>query len=245
MGQTTELLCELSADGRWIRHDGRDMLMDTGVHELVRIFPVLHEGAIVLDVGAGAGHFAHQVFAEYPSAAVYSFEPTAQLFMQLRSAAESNKHHTALRLALGSENRMRTIRMTKAPKSNSFLRFLPDGPLAEVLEEVGSENVIMRRLDDWYEETIGDWDRIAFLKMDAQGYELEIIRGADKVLANTTAVLAEVSFVPQYQDHPLVDDVDRELGDRGFSRAVLLCSPRPDLWADGLYVRKELLESQT
>jgi FkbM family methyltransferase len=54
------------------------------------------------------------------------------------------------------------------------------------------------------------------LKLDAQGLELAILRGAGSVLATVLIVESEVEFNPQYQDQPLFGDVDRELRKHGF-----------------------------
>ena len=54
------------------------------------------------------------------------------------------------------------------------------------------------------------------LKLDVQGYELEVLRGAHQVLAGTEAVLTEVSLVEYNEGAPLALEVITELSRNGF-----------------------------
>ena len=55
------------------------------------------------------------------------------------------------------------------------------------------------------------------IKIDTQGYELEILKGAGDVLANVKLVELEVEFNEQYQGQPLFADVDGYMRSRGFA----------------------------
>jgi hypothetical protein len=54
------------------------------------------------------------------------------------------------------------------------------------------------------------------LKLDVQGFELEALRGAERVLASVDTVLTECSFVPFYSGQALFDEVRDFLHERGF-----------------------------
>jgi hypothetical protein len=71
--------------------------------------------------------------------------------------------------------------------------------------------VTTRRLDD-----ISEVGVIDFLKVDAQGSELAVIRGAHKKLAGAVFVQAEVAFVALYHGQPMFRDVDEALTRLGF-----------------------------
>lgn len=74
----------------------------------------------------------------------------------------------------------------------------------------GSEDIATNRLDDAME---GPMD---FLKIDAQGAELMVFEGAERLLENAVAVQTEVSFFQIYEDQPTFGDIDRDLRVRGF-----------------------------
>jgi hypothetical protein len=68
-----------------------------------------------------------------------------------------------------------------------------------------------RRLDDIPEVT-----NIDLLKIDVQGGELGVIKGAERHLKNAVMVLTEVEFVEMYSGQPLFADIDAELRRQGF-----------------------------
>lgn len=55
-----------------------------------------------------------------------------------------------------------------------------------------------------------------FIKIDTQGYELEILKGGESTLANAEFVLLEVSFLDIYADCPLVSETIDFMKERGF-----------------------------
>ncbi len=104
------------------------------------------------------------------------------------------------------------------------------------------------RLDDLGPNIVVD-----FLKIDVQGYELEIMRNGTSKLSNTVVIECEVEFVPMYRDQPLFGDIQCFLRDQGFVLHKLIdvggrpfrpfSPPNPYLpmsqllWADAIFVR--------
>jgi hypothetical protein len=90
------------------------------------------------------------------------------------------------------------------------LRAVPDS------RTVAVENVRMERLDDlWPHVAAGA--RHPYLKIDTQGYELEVLRGAASALDDVVLVEAELSLLPTYDAGPLFADVVPFLAGRGFA----------------------------
>lgn len=121
--------------------------------------------------------------------------------------------------------------------------------LHELMTLVAEHPVQTRRLDDI--EEIGDVD---FVKLDAQGAGLPVLRGGERVLKSVSVVQVEVEFLELYEGEPLFADVDRYLRSQGFvfhtflgfgSRCFkpLLAGGNPNrginqmLWSDAVYVR--------
>jgi len=75
--------------------------------------------------------------------------------------------------------------------------------LAEVCRVTRVEEVQTTRLDD-----IPELGEVDFLKMDVQGAELDVIRGARKTLQSVTVIQTEVEYIPLYKNQPLFSDVD-------------------------------------
>jgi hypothetical protein len=76
---------------------------------------------------------------------------------------------------------------------------------------VGSEIVQVSRLDD-----IALSAKRPYLKMDVQGAELMVIRGAQRFLQTAVAVEAEMSLAELYVGQPLIHDIVSELRALGF-----------------------------
>ena len=70
--------------------------------------------------------------------------------------------------------------------------------------------MIAIRLDD-HPFTTSD-----FIKIDVQGSELDVLKGATKTLKNSLGLCVEVEFLPVYLDQPLFGDVCKLLAEQGF-----------------------------
>lgn len=124
--------------------------------------------------------------------------------------------------------------------------------LEEVTTVVQRSEMLTKRLDDLIPELPGG--RVDYLKLDVQGYELFVLRGAEKVLKETLVVHTEVEFVDMYEGQPLFAEVDQFMRKAGFifhrfasihGRPVkpLYFAANPlqpisqQMWADAVYVR--------
>ncbi len=86
-------------------------------------------------------------------------------------------------------------------------------------------------------EAYENFQQLDFLKLDVQGYELEILKGASGLLQRTEFVLMETSFIPINKGCPLILEVITFMDSLGF-RTMDFCSQvrRKDgsLWATDL-----------
>lgn len=118
--------------------------------------------------------------------------------------------------ALGSREGLATLHLTRKPELSSFLRpnesFTQEFHRPERFEIVGSQRLQLRTLDSFLPQIRGP----IYLKIDVQGYEAEVLRGAQKMLRNCLALEVEVEFSPVYQNQPLFGDIDSLLRECGF-----------------------------
>jgi hypothetical protein len=93
------------------------------------------------------------------------------------------------------------------------------------------------RLDD----VVPAGTNVGLLKLDVQGYEMEALRGACRVLTEAKSLLVEANYVPHYEGAVDFDQLHRFLADAGFCvhgiSAPFTDRERP-LWADAMYVRR-------
>jgi FkbM family methyltransferase len=199
---------------------------------------------LVLDVGANAGGYAAQLRRLGYSSKIVSFEPLGEAFAALARAAAHDPLWDCHRLALGGSDGTAEINVAANAVSSSLLeindRALRSAPQAGY---VGTEPVQVARLDSIWPELASDGDRV-WLKLDVQGLELEVLKGAEASLPSITCVQAELSFVPLYDGSPTFLELIEYLGARGF-RLAGLEEGHDDvrtgemLQADGIFVRDE------
>ncbi|HLA63333.1 MAG TPA: FkbM family methyltransferase [Rhodothermales bacterium] len=138
-----------------------------GTEKLMRA--VLRPGAVVADVGANVGYYtrlaAHLVG---PTGAVHAFEPTPHAYRLLELNAADLPCVQAHRLALSDHDGETTI----------YVR--ASGDLSSLAGGDGAEAVPVRvaRLDT----ALAGVERLDFLKVDVEGFEPEVLRGAQRAM---------------------------------------------------------------
>jgi len=164
--------------------------------------------SVVFDVGANEGDSALRFRAAFPKATVYSFEPVHGTFEDLKRNVGGDDLIKPYQLALGSKDGDATIYLTGDTYTNSLVK--PD-------RSVGSEVVKVRTLDGFTSEN--GIERIDLLKIDTEGLDLEVLKGAHKKLSSgrVAFVLVEVGFHPGDARHVLFDDVRSFLVPMGFA----------------------------
>ena len=174
----------------------------------------------VLDVGAHHGEYALSLRrdARYPGRIV-SFEPQSEAHSGLAAASQADRAWTAQNVALGAEDGERDLRvaastpMTSLRSASAVGRDFYPGRLRT--ERV--ERVTVRRLDDVFEECIeGLADPRVFLKIDTQGWDLEVLRGSERVLPGIHAVQVELAVRRLYEGVPRYLEILEWLDERGF-----------------------------
>jgi FkbM family methyltransferase len=172
----------------------------------------------VFDVGANHGGFGDQLRDIGYKGWIVSFEPVRAAFEDLSKHAAARPPWRVFQYALGSKAGQAEINVCECDLLNSFLT--PTGPSQTLPTNqiVGRETVEIRRLDDLFDECMaGIPAQRLYLKIDTQGFDLEVLRGADGVLANFQGAQTEVSFVPIYHQMPKYFESLREFESRGFS----------------------------
>lgn len=174
---------------------------------LARVFET-YKIDCVFDVGANAGQFRdlvrNQVGYRGP---IQSFEPVSANVSTLKRRAESDPAWRIWPWALGRESQTKTITLYSSPGLSSLLP--PDlDAMHKLLPKpgttvTGTEQVTVRRLDEVYGEvTAGLTFSNIFLKLDTQGYDLDVIEGAGTALDRVAALQTELSLLPIYQGIP-------------------------------------------
>ena len=155
----------------------------------------------IVDVGAASGAWSRMAAAIWPNAHLVGFEGNRTNEPHLERTRRDLPQFDYHLCFLGAEPGTVTYANRGAQTS------LYTGA-------AGTNTADMRTLDACIEE--GHAPQPQLLKLDVQGYELEVLEGAREVLSRCEAVLAEVSFFHFHPEMPTADDVIAYLKERGF-----------------------------
>ncbi len=172
-----------------------DLARDVAIHLGTVAHPVL------FDVGANEGQTIEEMRRVFPDATIVSFEPSPRTFASLSRRLSGASRIRLENLAVGDT--IGTLPFTVCGDwsvNDSLLRptFSPDSTKVDVavttLDRYCADHAIARV----------DW-----LKIDTQGFDLHVLRGAASLLArgDIRAVSAEAMFVPMYEGQPSLVDL--------------------------------------
>jgi FkbM family methyltransferase len=172
---------------------------------------------LVLDVGANVGQFGTMLRELGYRGRIVSFEPLSAERGQLLKAVEGDPlWEVAPQAAIGDEDGEIDIHVAANSQSSSALDMLDaHSVVAPESRYVGSERVSLRRLDDLAPGYLRQ-DSIAFLKIDTQGYEDRVLKGAGVTLAKSSGLQLELSLVPLYEGQRLFDELSERVKASGF-----------------------------
>jgi FkbM family methyltransferase len=170
----------------------------------------------VLDVGANTGQYGIKLRRSGYRGVIHSFEPMTRAFAALHRTASPDPHWYCHRLALGSKAEHRLIHIAGNSYSSSFLPMLERHVIsAPQSKYIGHEIVPVERLDALQPRLLAPGDRV-YLKLDVQGFEREVLRGAPETLKRIAVLESELSIVPLYENGVLLPYMVRLLKKLGF-----------------------------
>jgi FkbM family methyltransferase len=199
---------------------------------------------VVFDVGAHVGQYATRLRNVGYRGRIVSFEPQAAAFAFLSQKAMLDPQWEVVRLALGDCEAEQNLNIAENSWSSSFLTASTGVLEIEAgIGQVSKEIVLVKTLDQVCQEFVGPSDRV-FLKIDAQGYEPQILMGARSLLVGCSAVQMEMALFLSYQGQKSFPEMMEYMSESGFRLAHL----ERGFWdarsgflmeADGIFVRAD------
>lgn len=207
-------------------HDIKQVKSDRSVFD--DLGPLL--APTIFDVGANIGQTIDDVLAVYPGATVHSFEPGA-VFHQLSTTHSKLAHLN--NAALGAQVGTLPFYENTQAVMSSFLKLDTGWGEQKKATPVPVDTL------DRYCEAHGV-QSIDLLKSDTQGFDLEVLKGATRMLneRRIKAVFLEINFANLYKDQPGLNEIYRFLAARGFDLVSFYDfyyhNDRPG-WTDALF----------
>src|SRR4051794_884855 len=128
---------------------------------------------VIFDVGANIGQSTTEFVEVYPEARVFAFEPIAASFAELLEASRDLPNVVCNQLAIGPRPSSGVMKSVGTSTGNKIITGRPPGP--------DQEDVQIVRGDDFC--AAHDIEHIDFLKVDTEGFDLDVLCGFQKMLA--------------------------------------------------------------
>jgi FkbM family methyltransferase len=176
-----------------------------------------HEIDLVLDIGANMGQFASMLRQSGYKGQIVSFEPLFNAHKILLNKSAADPLWTiAPRMAIGEKDGEISINISANSVSSSVVDML-DSHLEVAPEShfIGSEIVPVYRLDSVAEDFVPATAR-AFLKIDTQGYESQVLAGASQLIPLLKGIQVELSLMPFYEGEWSFVDMVSSIKNMGF-----------------------------
>lgn len=154
---------------------------------------------VVLDVGANRGQYARELRRYGYAKRICSFEPLPGAFERLAVRADGDAGWRAFNLALGAEDGTAALNVAgNEGASSSMLPMLdrhreaaPESAYVDIVD------VPVRRLDSLWADLVVAGET-PFLKLDVQGFEGEVLKGAAGSIDSLAGLQVEISLAPLY-----------------------------------------------
>lgn len=164
-------------------------------------------GLTLIDVGA-AGGIEKRWQAVIEDLVYYGFEPDKRSFENLSSHTNA-RSAKIFPFALWSEEKEISVLLCRDPQCSSVYEpnrlFLDKFPVSERFDVIDTFSCNAKRLDQV------DIENPHFIKMDIQGAEFEVLKGAKVTLAKTLGIEIEVEMLEMYKGQPLFGDITHYL----------------------------------
>jgi FkbM family methyltransferase len=155
-----------------------------------------------MDVGAFHGGWTETFLRVFPDTAVTCVEPQPKAFAILKQRMAGREQVCVMNALLGAECR-------------DAVPFEAKGPGSSVLQSTGAASEVrMQTLDAVCKGEAGRSPD--YLKLDVQGFELEVLKGGTACLETCRFVQCELSLLPLVPGGPLAADVMSHMKAIGF-----------------------------
>lgn len=170
--------------------------------------------AVAIDVGAHCGEFAKSVISGLVIDTVYAFEPHAENLRKLQALSLDHPQIVAAGSAVGAHNGFVWFGCNADDATGSILNYadLPSTPPPS-----GRWQVPMVSLDVFCRNFADEGRDIRLIKIDTQGYDLEVLKGCEQTLQqHGPVVFLEFIYSALYVDQATPFAIESWLGARGY-----------------------------
>ena len=165
-----------------------------------------HKIDSVIDAGAHKGEFLINIMPHIPFKKAYTFEPQLEIFKTLKKKLINDERIKNNNLALSEIVEKKKITINKLTSTSSLSEFdnssvflkIKNFLLRQKNEELNTYEVATTTIDNYFEEL--DLSN-SLLKIDVEGYELNVLKGSKNTIKKIKFVLIENQFFNIYKNN--------------------------------------------
>jgi FkbM family methyltransferase len=200
------------------------------------------EGGVILDVGGGTATTASLFSKAFPKHKLYIFEPIPTNFKEIEQSKYRTEKWQLVNKAVGSKIGETEMHIANRITASSLLDLNPEkveGLYADVLREKSTLSIQITTIEHEIPKNVP----VDILKMDVQGYEMEVLKGCGAVLNNIKLIVLEINNHDGFKEAPTYFEIDEFMRNNNFELYDLLPNYREAgklLDWDAIYVNKTL-----
>lgn len=169
----------------------------------------------ILDIGAHKGQFALISKYVFENVKIYSFDPLKSSKDKYNEILKPEDGFFFFNSAIGNKNGFKQINISKNSDSSSILNITNKQiKTFKNTEKIKEEKIKIQKLH--YLINKKKLITPCLMKIDVQGYELEVLKGSEKLLQNFDYLYIECSSIEFYKDQPFFKDIRKWLKKRNF-----------------------------
>lgn len=199
---------------------------------------------IIFDVGGNEGESIDFFLNLFDNPKIYSFEPEKKSYQKLLNKYGKNKAINLFNFAFGNKKgilklklniKSSTSTLSKINKKSRYFNlksFILNPAKNNIF--IGEEKVNVRKIDDFFSQK--KIKTIHILKIDTEGFEFNVIKGAKKSLKKTKVIIIEFQLNDMYLNYS-PKKIDKFLKNNNFILADSLKFPFMS-YEDRIYIKK-------
>lgn len=167
------------------------------------------KGPIIFDVGGNEGESIDFFSNLFANPTIYSFEPEKQSYLKLIKKYGKNKEIKLFNLAFGNKKEELKLKINIKSSTSTFSKINPQSKYYNLKSLIlnpnknhtflGEEKAQVEKIDNFFNEK--KIDTIHILKIDTEGFELNVIEGAKETLQKTKIIIIEFQLNDMYLDY--------------------------------------------
>jgi FkbM family methyltransferase len=175
-----------------------------------------HNIDTLFDIGANVGQYAIDMRKLGYSKKIISFEPLKSAFKELENASLKDNNWIVNNYAIGNDNIKSVINVAGNSYSSSIFNMLPRHlKSAPESKYIAKEEIEIKKIDSIFNSFCNKENNV-MIKIDTQGYEKNVIDGANESLNSIKILQLEMSIVSLYENEMLFIDMVNYLDNKGF-----------------------------